>query len=428
MIGEEDYDHLYKLVLVGDATVGKTHILSRYIKGTLPKAPTATIGVEFATRTVSLDAGCAVKAQIWDTAGQERYRAITSAHYRRAVGALLVYDITKPATFKSCQRWMEELRSNAEPDIVIMLVGNKVDLAEKNPGDRQVDFDAAADFASQQGLLFEEEKLQDMRGAALARSQSTVKRFGKAPKYGYIGYGDGEDDFEGADPGIPLEDEHDAYVAVMPAGSADDEEAWFDDEDVATRLKAYAAVRRGHHVMPFTGERFSISGFTMTDMDYLSRQDIVFLSQLGFPSYSTGNVAELQAQLVAFGNCEQMNGEDIHADSLTAEQEAGFMTAKVPVYGTTDAGRLRERGQWAEAISSNKVIVTDRMPKPPATTENEPTTADKASAVTGANIKLCFDKLLKEIYNTTQHRRDREDDPTNNFQLQGRSSQTECAC
>ncbi|CAE7295099.1 YPTC6 [Symbiodinium natans] len=156
MIGEEDYDHLYKLVLVGDATVGKTHILSRYIKGTLPKAPTATIGVEFATRTVSLDAGCTVKAQIWDTAGQERYRAITSAHYRRAVGALLVYDITKPATFKSCQRWMEELRSNAEPDIVIMLVGNKVDLAEKHAGDRQVDFDTAADFASQQGLLFEE--------------------------------------------------------------------------------------------------------------------------------------------------------------------------------------------------------------------------------------------------------------------------------
>ena len=83
----------------------------------------------------------------------------------------------------------------------------------------------------------------------------------------------------------------------MPAGSADDEEAWLDDEDVATQLNAYAAVRRGHHlVMPFTGERFSISGFTMTDMDYLSRQDIVFLSQLGFPSYSTGNVAEFQEQ------------------------------------------------------------------------------------------------------------------------------------
>jgi Rab family protein len=153
---EDDYDHLYKVVLVGDATVGKTHLLSRYIKGSLPKAPTATIGVEFATRTVPLAVGGTVKAQIWDTAGQERYRAITSAHYRRAVGALLVYDITKQSTFQNCLKWMEELRQNAEPDIVIMLVGNKVDLAEKDPSVRQVYYDAAAEFARQHGLFFAE--------------------------------------------------------------------------------------------------------------------------------------------------------------------------------------------------------------------------------------------------------------------------------
>jgi len=153
---EEDYDHLYKVVLVGDATVGKTHLLSRYIKGNLPKAPTATIGVEFATRTVPLAVGGTVKAQIWDTAGQERYRAITSAHYRRAVGALLVYDVTKQSTFQNCMKWMEELRQNAEPDIVIMMVGNKVDLVEKDPSARQVYFDAAAEFARQHGLFFSE--------------------------------------------------------------------------------------------------------------------------------------------------------------------------------------------------------------------------------------------------------------------------------
>merc|ERR1719379_2133352 len=154
--GDNDYDQLYKVVLVGDATVGKTHLLSRYIKGTLPKAPTATIGVEFATRTVKLAVGGTVKAQIWDTAGQERYRAITSAHYRRAVGALLVYDITKQVTFQNCMKWMEELRQNAEPDIVIMLVGNKVDLAEKDAAARQVYYDAAAEFARQHGLFFSE--------------------------------------------------------------------------------------------------------------------------------------------------------------------------------------------------------------------------------------------------------------------------------
>lgn len=153
---EDDYDHLYKVVLVGDATVGKTHLLSRYIKGTLPKAPTATIGVEFATRTVPLAVGGTVKAQIWDTAGQERYRAITSAHYRRAVGALLVYDVTKQSTFQNCMKWMEELRQNAEPDIVIMLVGNKVDLVDKDSSARQVYYDAAAEFARQHGLFFSE--------------------------------------------------------------------------------------------------------------------------------------------------------------------------------------------------------------------------------------------------------------------------------
>ncbi|KAF4686805.1 Protein transport protein Sec24D, partial [Perkinsus olseni] len=143
-------------VLVGDATVGKTHLLSRYIKGTLPRAPTATIGVEFATRTVPLAVGGTVKAQIWDTAGQERYRAITSAHYRRAVGALLVYDVTRRNTFLNCSKWMEELRQNAEPDIVILLVGNKIDLVEKDPSARQVTTEEATAFAKQNGLFFAE--------------------------------------------------------------------------------------------------------------------------------------------------------------------------------------------------------------------------------------------------------------------------------
>lgn len=87
-----------------------------------------TIGVEFATRNVTLPSGGTVKAQIWDTAGQERYKAITSAHYKRAIGALLVYDITKEQTFYSASKWMNDLREHAEPDIVIMLVGNKLDL------------------------------------------------------------------------------------------------------------------------------------------------------------------------------------------------------------------------------------------------------------------------------------------------------------
>lgn len=153
---EDDEIPFYKFVLVGDATVGKTHVLARYIKNCLPRAPGHTIGVEFATRTIPLATGGTVKAQIWDTAGQERYRAITSSHYRRAVGALLVYDVTRMSSFQSCLKWLEELRANAEPDVVIFLVGNKVDLTEDDPSCRQVLHDNAADFAKQQCLLFEE--------------------------------------------------------------------------------------------------------------------------------------------------------------------------------------------------------------------------------------------------------------------------------
>merc|ERR1719203_2252693 len=81
---------------------------------------------------------------------------ITSSHYRRAVGALLVYDTTKQSTFQNCTKWMEELRQHAEPDIVIMLVGNKVDLCEEDSSQRQVYYDAAAEFARQHGLFFSE--------------------------------------------------------------------------------------------------------------------------------------------------------------------------------------------------------------------------------------------------------------------------------
>ena len=153
---EAEYDYLYKIVLVGEASVGKTHLLSRYVKGSLPKNPASTIGVEFATRTVPLLTGGTVRAQIWDTAGQERYKSITSAHYRRAVGALLVYDVTNEKSFMNLKKWLEDLKENAEPDIVIMLVGNKIDLCEKNPSSRKVTTEQGKKFAECYSMLFEE--------------------------------------------------------------------------------------------------------------------------------------------------------------------------------------------------------------------------------------------------------------------------------
>lgn len=77
--------------------------------------------------------GTTVKAQIWDTAGQEKYKAITVAHYRKALGALIVYDITRRKTFENVQVWLNELHNQAEANICIMLVGNKLDLVNEDP-------------------------------------------------------------------------------------------------------------------------------------------------------------------------------------------------------------------------------------------------------------------------------------------------------
>lgn len=130
------------VVLIGDSGVGKSNLLLRFTKNDFQAESKSTIGVEFATRTLKIE-DKTVKAQIWDTAGQERYRAITSAYYRGAVGALLVYDITKKQTFDNAERWLNELREHADQEIVILLVGNKSDLRHI----RAVTTEEARDFA-----------------------------------------------------------------------------------------------------------------------------------------------------------------------------------------------------------------------------------------------------------------------------------------
>lgn len=90
---DERYDYLYKIVLIGDSGVGKSNLLSRFTRNQFNMESKMTIGVEFATRSIQTD-GKTIKAQIWDTAGQERFRAITSAYYRGAIGAILVNNST----------------------------------------------------------------------------------------------------------------------------------------------------------------------------------------------------------------------------------------------------------------------------------------------------------------------------------------------
>jgi Ras-related protein Rab-11A len=154
--GDEEYDYLFKVVLIGDSGVGKSNLLARFTRNEFNLESKSTIGVEFATRSIKVNKKI-IKAQIWDTAGQERYRAITSAYYRGAVGALLVYDIAKQLTYQNVERWLSELRDHADQNIVIMLVGNKSDLRHL----RAVPSDEARAFAEANNLSFIETSALD---------------------------------------------------------------------------------------------------------------------------------------------------------------------------------------------------------------------------------------------------------------------------
>ncbi|SAM03905.1 hypothetical protein [Absidia glauca] len=157
MLTDDEYDYLFKLVLIGDSGVGKSNLLSRFTTNEFNLESKSTIGVEFATKNIEIEKHT-IKAQIWDTSGQERYRAITGAYYRGAVGALLVYDITRQTSFQNVTHWLKELREHADPNIVIMLVGNKSDLSETN---RAVTTEEGGALAEQEGFLFMETSALD---------------------------------------------------------------------------------------------------------------------------------------------------------------------------------------------------------------------------------------------------------------------------
>ncbi|KAG6785400.1 hypothetical protein POTOM_011130 [Populus tomentosa] len=154
--GEGGEEYLFKIVVIGDSAVGKSNLLSRFARNEFDSNSKATIGVEFQTQVVDID-GKEIKAQIWDTAGQERFRAVTSAYYRGAVGALIVYDITRRTSFDSVKRWLDELGTHCDTAIARMLVGNKCDLDSI----REVSRDEGKSLAEEESLFFMETSALD---------------------------------------------------------------------------------------------------------------------------------------------------------------------------------------------------------------------------------------------------------------------------
>ena len=149
MSDAEEYEMMIKVILIGDSGVGKTNIMSKYLKNQFMENSKATVGVEFGSKLFNHQ-GHKIKAQIWDTAGQEKYKAITGAYYKGSKGAFIVYDITRKDTFASIERWVNDLKATSDPKLTIILIGNKNDLDDK----REVSKDQGEEKAKSFGCAF----------------------------------------------------------------------------------------------------------------------------------------------------------------------------------------------------------------------------------------------------------------------------------
>ncbi|GAA5862748.1 hypothetical protein JCM3774_001907 [Rhodotorula dairenensis] len=150
-----------KLVLLGESAVGKSSLVLQFVKGQFDDYRESTIGAAFLTQTVPVSSGNFIKFEIWDTAGQERYKSLAPMYYRSAHAAVVVYDITSAASLVKARSWIAELQRQADPGIVVMLVGNKLDLAES---ERQVPTEEAQRFADEEGLMFMEVSAKTAEG------------------------------------------------------------------------------------------------------------------------------------------------------------------------------------------------------------------------------------------------------------------------
>jgi len=122
-----NYDYIFKILLLGDSSVGKTCFLLRYSDDTFTENHISTIGLDYRFKLVNLENDKKVKLQIWDTAGQDRFRAITKNYYKGAHGIILIYDVTNISTFNNIKSWVSQIRENTTEKIKIALVGNKID-------------------------------------------------------------------------------------------------------------------------------------------------------------------------------------------------------------------------------------------------------------------------------------------------------------
>ena len=145
-------EFMYKILLLGDSSVGKTCILTRYSENTFQEDHLATIGLDFKQKNVNLENGKSVKVQIWDTAGQDRFKSITKNYYKGAHGIMLIYDVTTRRSFDNVRNWIDTIKEEVSDKVNIILVGNKID----NNDNRQVTTEEGQEIANEYKLPFYE--------------------------------------------------------------------------------------------------------------------------------------------------------------------------------------------------------------------------------------------------------------------------------
>ena len=144
---------VYKVLLLGDSSVGKTCFLLRYCDKSFQDVHLSTIGLDYRLKTITLKNNKNIKLQIWDTAGQDRFRAITKNYYKSANGVLLIYDISNLQTYENVKNWISQIREEANPNVIIYLVGNKIDLPKEK---RVVNIEDGEKIAEEFEIKFKE--------------------------------------------------------------------------------------------------------------------------------------------------------------------------------------------------------------------------------------------------------------------------------
>ena len=176
-------EFLYKILLLGDTSVGKTCFLMRYTDNTFQEIHMSTIGLDYKLKNVQLEDGKIVKIQIWDTAGQDRFRSITKNYYKGAHGIILIYDVTDKKTYENVKAWIEQIREEVSDNVTIILVGNKIDDLEGRKVKKEEGEKAAKEF----GLSFFECSAKTGENIDLIFNElvkRTVEQFSKSDREG----------------------------------------------------------------------------------------------------------------------------------------------------------------------------------------------------------------------------------------------------